>query len=201
LQDFIVCLGSFLEHHDGVITAVATVFLMIITGGLVWVGYRQIVTTRAQLRAYVLPDVAGILDGMMLTPNDPARANMPGIGLTIKNFGQTPAYDVISWAQIAVINITDEEKQIVPTLQKIGAATIGTGGTINKFLWFGRALTAYEMSDVGTGVRAIYIFGRIEYRDIFKRHKGTNFRFRYSGVFPPPPNAIMNISEKGNSAD
>ena len=141
LQDFIVCLGSFLEHHDGVITAVATVFLMIITGGLVWVGYRQIVTTRAQLRAYVLPDVAGILDGMMLTPNDPARANMPGIGLTIKNFGQTPAYDVISWAQIAVINITDEEKQIVPTLQKIGAATIGTGGTINKFLWFGRALT------------------------------------------------------------
>ncbi|MGA2858354.1 MAG: hypothetical protein ABSE40_15895 [Candidatus Sulfotelmatobacter sp.] len=42
-----------------------------------------------QLRAYVLPDNAGILDGTMLNPPQPARAYVPGVIMLIKNSGQT----------------------------------------------------------------------------------------------------------------
>ena len=36
MQAFIVCLGSFLEHHDGAITALATIIIAAFTGTL-WV--------------------------------------------------------------------------------------------------------------------------------------------------------------------
>lgn len=47
------CTAQFIEGHNAVITAIATVLLTFVTGGLVWTGYQQIRTTRAQLRAYV----------------------------------------------------------------------------------------------------------------------------------------------------
>jgi len=47
------CFGRFANENNGAITALATVLLTFVTAGLVWVGYRQIITTRAQLRAYI----------------------------------------------------------------------------------------------------------------------------------------------------
>jgi hypothetical protein len=59
--------------------------LVIVTGGLVWIGYMQIRTARAQLRAYVFVDVIRIThvgDG----------DGIPEAQVYIKNCGQTPAY-------------------------------------------------------------------------------------------------------------
>jgi len=74
-----------LDDHNGAITAVFTALLTFVTDGLVWTGYVQIRTTRAQLRAYVLTSrtvVANVAQGV------------PEAQVTIKNFGQTPAYHV-----------------------------------------------------------------------------------------------------------
>ena len=68
---------------------------------------------RRQLRAYVLPDSAGILDGTMLTPPQPARANIPGVILMFRNSGQTPAYKVISWAKIEIAEPINEDQLVV----------------------------------------------------------------------------------------
>jgi hypothetical protein len=59
-------------------------------------------TGRRQLRAYVFPHEAGLIDGMMLNPPERAHTNEPGVILTIRNSGKTPAYKVVSWAQIAI---------------------------------------------------------------------------------------------------
>src|ERR1017187_2678201 len=45
--------GSFVETHNAAIVAISTVLLALVTGGLVWVAYVQLRTTRRQLRAYV----------------------------------------------------------------------------------------------------------------------------------------------------
>jgi hypothetical protein len=157
---------------------------------------------RRQLRAYVLPDVASIIDGTMLTPPQPARINIPGIGMLIKNCGQTPAYKVVSWAQIAVIPIQNENTALaIPPIQEQFFNTLGAGSTFNKAIWFDRPLAANEIADIALGTRAVYLYGRIEYRDAFRKHRFSDFRLRYTGQFPPIPNAVLNFSETGNDAN
>jgi hypothetical protein len=160
-----------------------------------------IITARRQLRAYVFPDNAGLYEGMMLTPQMPIHANEPGVVLVWRNTGQTPARRVISWGQIAVIEPINEDKLTVPPLQDIFFNNLGLNGSANKALWFGRALTTTEIADIGVGAKAIYLYGRIEYRDIFRKKRFTNFRFRYAGQFPPPPGVIFFVCEKGNEAN
>lgn len=194
--------------------------LVRVTGWLVLVGLLQVValiiqaivfwgtldtmrdSSHRQLRAYVLPEQSGILDGTMLNPPQPARANVPGCGMLIKNSGQTPAYKVVSFAQIAILPVNSPSTQfIVPPIPTRFFNTIGVGGTFSKSLWFDRALTAGEITDIANGVQAIFLFGRIEYEDIFKKHHVSNFRLHYTwGQFPPPIGAIFSFSEEGNDA-
>jgi len=172
----------------------------------IWVAISTLVHMREsserQLQAYVLPENAAIVDGTTLNPPQPAQANVPGVGMLIKNFGQTPAYKVVSWAKIAVIAVTDESTMlVVPPIPEQFSNTLGPGGIFNKGVWFDRPLAANEIEDIATGARAIYLYGRIEYRDAFRKPRFSNFRLRYTGQFPPPPNAIFNFSERGNDAN
>jgi hypothetical protein len=159
-------------------------------------------SSERQLQAYVLPENASMIDGTMCVPPQPARANVPFVGMLIKNCGQTPAYKVISWADIAVIAVTDENTKLgIPPIPEKFSNTLGPGSIFNKTLWFDRPLAANEIADIAAGTRAIYLHGKIEYQDAFGKSRFTNFRLRYTGPFPPPANAIFNFSEKGNDAN
>jgi hypothetical protein len=85
------CAGGFANDNGTAITALATVLLTIVTSGLVLIGYRQIKTTRAELRAYIFVEFSGIQDGATL-PNAPipVAAGCPNSHVVIKNSGQTP---------------------------------------------------------------------------------------------------------------
>jgi len=78
------CLWRLANENNGTITAVATLLLTFVTGGLVWIGYRQITTSRAQLRAYVFVGEVKIID---------PDGTEPQAQITLSNFGQTPAYN------------------------------------------------------------------------------------------------------------
>jgi hypothetical protein len=193
------CTAAFVNKYNAVITAIATVLLTFVTGGLIWTGFVQIKTTRAQLRAYVFPDTIGMWDGTTLTPPQPHRTNVPGIVLAWKNSGQTPAGNVISWAQMAVINVSDEETLVVPALENVFANHLGAGVGGNKSLWFNRALLAEEIDAIFNGTKGIYLYGRIEYTDIFDQPRFSNFRVVYAGRFPPLPGSTFNVCKGGNS--
>src|SRR2546430_15101291 len=81
-----------LNDYGVAIAALATVLLTFVTGGLVWVGYIQLRTTRAQLRAYAFVESAHI-EGVAI--GQPSRAYV-----TIKNFGQTSAFRLRQWARM-----------------------------------------------------------------------------------------------------
>jgi hypothetical protein len=194
------CLGGFVNVNDNAIIAVATLLLMIITGALGYFGYVQTSTLRTQSRAYVLPDQLAVTDGT--TVGQQQHAGEPGVILLIRNFGQTPGREVVSWADIRVEYVRFENTLTVPAVTKFGAATIGKGGHIRKFVQLGRKLNASEIGDIATGARAIYIYGRIEYRDVFGRPHYTNFRHRYIGAYPPSGSGgTMYLCEKGNESD
>jgi hypothetical protein len=156
---------------------------------------------RRQLRAYVFPESAGLYDGTMTNPPVLAHANEPGVVLLIRNIGQTPAYKVISWANVAVIEHTNQHTLVVPDLQQIEPNFMGANGTMPKSLWFGRPLTPTEIEDVQASTRGIYVYGRLEYFDAFKRRRWINFRYVYSGPFPPPQGVIFALAERGNDAN
>ena len=82
-------------------------WMVVFTGGLVLVGTLQLFvfglqarrlrqtiktmddTAERELRAYVLPDSAGIVDGSMLTPPRVDKIGVPGVTTFIKNYGQS----------------------------------------------------------------------------------------------------------------
>jgi hypothetical protein len=156
-------------------------------------------TAQRQLRAYLFLQTTDILEGSMLTPPSPARTNFPFVHASIKNSGQTPAYEIISWLQIAITGPSNENTLVLPLpMQRVSANNLGPASMFTKGLWFDRPLTAPEIADIATGARAIYAYGRIEYTDAFAVRRFTNFRLKYNGPFPPLPNSVFNFCESGN---
>jgi hypothetical protein len=109
------CTGQFvIDDHDA-ITAIATALLTFVTAGLVWIGFQQFNTTRAQLRAYVLVEGASIVDGPTF-PNVlvPVATGCVHSMVTIKNFGATPAFDVRHASYVTICRTGDESRLGVP---------------------------------------------------------------------------------------
>jgi hypothetical protein len=159
-------------------------------------------TAKRQLRAYVLQDQSGIVDGTLMEPQQMDKVNVPGVGLIFKNFGQTPGYDVISWAGIEVIPIANEHTLILPQLQQAYSNVLGPGNTFVKLFWFPRGpLTNEEIAGIRAGTTGIYLHGRIEYRDAFNKRHWSIFRLSFTGQWPPPKNALFSFAQSGNDAD
>jgi hypothetical protein len=158
-------------------------------------------SSRRQLRAYVLPESFSIFDGTRITPAQPQRTDVPGTVLIAKNCGQTPAYKVASWMDITVIPIKDEANLTVPKIEERFFNTLGSNAVFNKSRWFDRQLTREEITGIREGLVAVYCYGRIVYRDAFKKRRFTNFRMRYNGIYPPLTGAIFNFCESGNDAN
>ena len=110
------------SRHGWYATSWAAEWALFIVGfGGVWIAIRTLVHLREsserQLRAYVFPETADILEGSMINPPLPARTNFPWVFTSIKNSGQTPAYNVSSWLQIAVTAPANENTLAILTMQ------------------------------------------------------------------------------------
>lgn len=97
------CISGFAGENAGGLTAWATFLLTLVTGGLVWVALEQFQTTRAQLRAYLLPDQIGIFATGEFTFT---------VDLWFKNYGATPAHNVQTIGDMQILPMTDEDRVI-----------------------------------------------------------------------------------------
>jgi hypothetical protein len=207
---------SFGERLTSDPVAFFTMALAFITGGLavytalLWRSTSKLVsgaeqTAQRQLRAYVHPDSISIYDGSSLSPPRMDKINVPGVVMTWRNTGESPAKDVVIWSKMAVFAIRSEAKIRPPaSLQKQFPNTLGRGIPGNRSLWYKRALTAAQCEDIASGRLGIYFYGRIEYRDIFNKRRWTNFKFVYTNsAYPPVGNGggVFNICQSGNTAD
>lgn len=174
---------------------------LIQAGALIWTILLARKTAQRQLRAYVGPDTADLVSGSVVNPPNPARADEPGAVLICKNTGQTPAYKVRIHAQVAVIEPKSESSLVVPQLQAGQYSTLGTNVVSRNLPVLGRNLTAQEIADIHKGVRAIYLYGRVEYLDTFNKRRFTAFRLFYTGAWPLTGPAGMTFAAQGNDAD
>jgi hypothetical protein len=187
------------QAHNAAITAVATVLLTVVTGGLVWVGFRQIATNRAQLRAYVF--VSGAKVTNVITGN-----GIPEAIVGIKNFGQTPAYKVTNVSGIAVdqypppatLNLTIRDAEFSrPSRSK---SDLGPGQSEESITSAGRTLSAAQRQAIGQGTGAIFVYGEIRYVDGFGRRQWTKYRFMMGGPVGVRPSGQLVATEEGNEA-
>lgn len=190
---------------------IATFILATIAFGVgIWQAVISRQATRQQLRAYVFVEDILLIDSSQLTPqagttdlqiNPPRPPNFPGLEWATKNSGQTPAYDVVHWGMIDVIENRHENTLVPPTDLASGPKTyIAAGSGTRKWMWFARALSQQEIADVIAGTRGIYVFGRINYRDAFGRKRHTLYRLRYSGHYPPIARPVFSYCDAGNEA-
>ncbi|MES0118463.1 hypothetical protein NKK52_21115 [Mesorhizobium sp. C277A] len=184
-----------------VIIALFTVVLGIGTGFLVVDGRRH---SRHALRAYVFVDSAGFFD-RGLPENEPQVKDLIGFigcSIHIKNSGQTPAYNLIHWAQIAIC--TPEEQDEVLTIPPLDGAvpnTLAPGGFNSKWINRTDQVAPDEIADVIAGRKMLYLYGRVEYNDTFGRRRFTNHRLTFSGGWPPYNRIGLIYSERGNESD
>jgi hypothetical protein len=157
-------------------------------------------TAQRQLRAYVLPEGGTLADYSRITPRPhPIFAGKVGGVISIKNSGQTPAYDLLHWSELVVLPLEKGEKLTCPpVLQNVGATTVGPGSAITKTVWSENKISKEQIQAIESGTSAVFVHGRITYRDAFNKARATTYRLYYAGSYPPPEGVILQFTPNGN---
>jgi hypothetical protein len=174
-------------------------------------------TAERQLRAYVHVDgvrIANVMDARPAldgseTPLTDARllsrTEGPLAILTIKNFGQTPAHNVRHFGDMCVREFPLDEH--LPDSGEGGILSSGIlppGGHATKYVKIPQNLPLGEgdKGDLQRRTKALYVFGRIDYRDVFGNECWTTYRyFHNSGTGRLGVTTEMSLDAIGNDAD
>lgn len=167
-------------------------FLLVAVTVLLWrVGEQQIDLARdsseRQLRAYV--GLSNAIIGPLVV------GSKITVTLPMKNSGQTPAYAVRSCTNIIIQEISRTPDLVAPTHNEDSASGVMSPGLelhipgTSDFI-----ITQADFDAIDRKEKAVYVYGRIDYFDAFKRACFTEFRLRRS------KNEIYAISEGGSLA-
>ena len=150
---------------------------------------RQRKFAKTQLRAYVFIDsisvsnIANPAPNIVIPGNNPAGLQYPVHGpithMSIKNFGNTPAHDVVHWARICIrefplnpLHPLDGPPDGNPTKMPLIP-----GSPSSKWVRFPHPLTNDEIASLRVNTSAIYVYGGITYKDEFGDERWTKFCF------------------------
>ena len=166
------------------------------TALLLWTLIETRKTSRSELRAYLFPDACNVLVGVKVYNKGQAISF-----IAIKNSGSTPAHKVRHWSEIKIAAATNEGEMISPkSLDGSHQSTIPPGGAITANRLTKAKVTRAEMAAIKNGSFFVFVYGAIEYLDVFDRPHRTDYRLHYSGLWPPPEGATISFCSDGNDA-
>jgi hypothetical protein len=148
-------------------------------------------SSERELRAYVFPMGLSIhnvaLSNVPVAQRTGAHLGDPKLGpvvlMTIKNFGQTPAYRAAVTSSIEV-RAFDPNAPISHVPNYVGASmnSIAPDNTSEMHLRLPRVLTKAEVLGLNAGTMAIYFAGRIDYLDVFGHARWTTFNYYHNSM-------------------
>jgi hypothetical protein len=154
--------------------ATFTALLFISTCLLFWATWQLVrgakETSIQQLRAYVF---AGLDDVEKLFFNENGCL---GAALIIKNYGQTPAYNLKGCAFIGFYKLPLSEILHPPNYSNGSLGCLAPNQIFRLYPTLTTKLSQPEMDAIKTGKIGIYVWGYLEYIDIFKIHRKTQFK-------------------------
>lgn len=144
-----------------------TGLLVIATGVLAWYTRRLVRgaedTARRQLRAYIC------LEEGRIEPH--GNEGYCDVIFTLKNSGQTPAYNVETWQITRIVDLA-EPPYVIRTPDKWGM--VGPGAGIGCKLLH-NPLTPADRSDIKLEKKTVIVWGQVTYKDAFGQERYTNF--------------------------
>lgn len=190
LVGFFAPLMAFAKANAEAITAFATLLLTLVTAGLVWTARLQILTSRAQLRAYVSVESGQISVYVGTAPR--AQVN-------IKNYGQTPAYKFRLIGAMAA----GQTFETLPPPTGDPRGTLGVLAPSGTFQWFMDApgiLTQQDFDQLASGLVTLFVYGEVHYEDAFGKPHRLKYRTMFGGVAGVSSNQLASCQE-GNESD
>ena len=181
--------GNFITGRKDEITALSTALLAIITCGLAFIARNQYKTSQAQLRAYVFLEKAFV---------ERKGIKSWSVKYTIKNYGATPAHKVtLTDTADAIIWRGDETKIPTPT-SPVQMGSMAPNGDYydNEPIVNGRC----NLVELSSGVKAIYLVGRVDYIDVFGLKRWSRFQYYIGGDLGYTSNELY-ADDKGNDAN
>jgi hypothetical protein len=151
-------------------------------------------TAKRQLRAYVT------VNGVIRT-KDPGKLNGEGFAVLVdvKNSGQTPASDLLVWANIEIREFPLVTCLPLHCLENPTRVILPPDTKNLAFPTFDRDLTTIEENAILKNHTAVYVYGEIEYLDVFGNRHLTQFRFRCNGQGYPL--GMFKADGEGNEAN
>ncbi len=153
----------------GITTAIAIVVLVVTIGQ--YCSFKKF--TRKTNRAYlvaIVPELNLLQIGEQIE-----------VSYTVRNDGQTPAYNVSDSVYVKILPDTSKPKMPTGT-RDFYYPLYGSGVPQNRKVHSAKQIYTQELEiDLGDTVNThgIYLWGRIKYTDIFKKPHWTTFCYRY----------------------
>jgi len=190
-----------LTENQSRIALLSAILSLLTTALLVWTFWETRSASRTELRAYVLPDQVTLFHRLSLPSRQ--RTKVPNdVTATVfsKNSGQTPATDFVNWVGIDILAADQEDTLLLP--ERDGAKSvslISAGSVLTTGATYQGRLTKAQEDGIRNGTLAVFVWGRLSYRDVFRRKRSSLYRMRYSGIWPPAPGTAMTFCDRGNS--
>lgn len=131
-------------------------------------------TAERQLRAYVLVGAAQVENiGVGLEPKTK---------VTIQNFGQTPAYELRQWSNMGFDLFPPTiDPPMEDRADPMATHPLGPGAKLYAFPILKRRMRQCEIDGLIKGEVALYIIGKITYKDAFGQERVTEYRLFCGG--------------------
>lgn len=171
--------------------------LLFAVTGLLWWSTRKLVlnserTAEQQLRAYVFTK-----HDEPLAENSEECLAAP---IVIKNFGQTPAIDLISNLEIGFYRYPlDTKLELATKLTKPSKSPLAPGEQVRQFAILPCPLNQAEKDAIISEKGAIFVHGELIYTDFFKKTRTTRVCLYSTG--DDFSNGMLAYYHEGNNAD
>ncbi len=156
--------------------------------------------TPRELRAYILFENAGVSNIQI--------GKVPEAEVHFKNFGRTPAYDTYVTFGIAFIKDVSELADLINihwVKYRVGPSHIGADGLLRPQSRYGgmegAAINQGLWDELKAGKRFLYVAGRVDYTDVFKKPHWATFRLWQDGKAALIGSNELILSHAGNDAD
>jgi hypothetical protein len=146
-----------------------------------------------ELRAYV-----GVTDASIQVSKNPEQPLIKA-EMTIRNAGQTPAYDLNVVATFDFHEIPRTEFAPYNNAIKQSRSTLGPGSEVDVPLVAPKLLTADHLKAVKEEKFAFFFYGKIKYRDAFWKERFTDFRYITTADKSGP--LTWQVTEEGNESN
>jgi len=184
------------------ILAAATVVLAF---GSIWQTCTSRDTEERQLRAYVCVGI----DSSVITSTRVVGDSVVDTyyrTLTIKNTGQTPAYNLTSRyrTELAQWFSGDQLSPIPANNATASKATLNPGAGVNipnSKLWTGIEFNPTAANLINDSMVGIFTWGQITYQDAFGDWHFTNFKYAFARSPSEPAISYTNVWRSGNDAN